>query len=77
MKLSLKTITGFAKKNALALLLGILLVACMFSPPSNLITETFKEGAGTMRKHGKKKCKCGETGCKKCEKKKQKTNKGN
>ncbi len=54
MKLSLKTIMGFAKKNALALLLGILLVACMFSPPSNLITETFKEGAGSMRKHGKK-----------------------
>ena len=24
------------------------------SPPSNLITETFKEGAGSMKKHGKK-----------------------
>ena len=53
MKLNLKTITAFVKKNSLVLLLGIFLIVCMFSSTTLLVTETFKHGKDSMKKHTK------------------------
>ena len=53
MKLNVKSITAFVKKNSLALLLGIFLIVCMFSSTTVFVIETFKHGKDSMKKHTK------------------------
>ncbi len=63
--LSLKKIGDFAKKNPLLIILGIVLLLCVFTPIMDIITDTFREGARNRRKDKKKRRK---------EKKKKKEN---
>ena len=52
--LSLKKIGDFAKKNPLLIILGIVLLLCIFTPVGDKITDTFTEGRRNRRKERKR-----------------------